>query len=77
MSVCYGDADLSHASTRQLLERVSTTRHESPRFIYPGSKGPIIERAGVINHTDEELTLLESTVGRQPPFVDRQSDYDY
>jgi len=30
----------------------------------------VIERAPVINHKDEELILLESLVGRVPPFVD-------
>jgi hypothetical protein len=29
----------------------------------------MIERAPVINHADAELVLLESLVGRKPPFT--------
>jgi hypothetical protein len=29
----------------------------------------MIMRAPVLNHTDAELILLESLVGRQPPFI--------
>jgi hypothetical protein len=66
--LCYGSADLMDASGR-LLERVRTRHHESPRYIQgPGAQRPI-EAARVTNHTDEELILLESLVGRRPPFV--------
>jgi hypothetical protein len=34
-------------------------------------KDKVIFVLTVINHTDEELILLESMVGRRPPFVDR------
>lgn len=40
--VCYGRADLSSATTGNLLETVTTTRHDQPRFIYPpGAPAPI------------------------------------
>ena len=29
----------------------------------------MMSAAGVINHTDAELTLLEGLVGRKPPFA--------
>jgi hypothetical protein len=35
----------------------------------------VIEPAPVINHTDEELILLESLVGRVPPFGSTPGDY--
>ncbi len=66
--ICYGTAELTSVATGRLLETVKTTHHDSPRFIYPGDSGRLIETAPVINHTDEELVLLESLVGRTPPF---------
>ncbi|MCP4041057.1 MAG: FecR domain-containing protein [Gammaproteobacteria bacterium] len=74
--VCYGGADLYSATTGGLLERVKTHHHDSPRYIYPGdSSRQLIEPAPVVDHTDEELTLLESLVGRNPPFAAWASDY--
>ena len=36
----------------------------------------MLMQAPVINHTDAELTLLESLTGRKPPFAGRRySDY--
>ena len=74
--VCYGSADLSSGPTGKLLETIATTHHESPRYIYPGDSGRLIETAPVIDHTDDELIMLESLVGRSPPFVGRQKDED-
>lgn len=67
--VCYGKADLMVKDDPSISESVSTSHHESPRFIYgPQTKQPITE-APVFNHTDRELILLESIVWRKPPFV--------
>jgi hypothetical protein len=49
-------------------ETVRTTHHDQPRYIYPKGMPRMIERAPVINHTDAELVLLESLVGRKVPF---------
>jgi hypothetical protein len=32
----------------------------------------MLMRAPVLNHTDAELTMLESLVGRRPPFTPEQ-----
>ncbi len=66
--VCYGRAVLSSVETGQLLETVTTTHHESPRYIYPPGAPIAIEKAPVIDHSDAELRLLESLVHRKPPF---------
>ncbi|WP_145987911.1 hypothetical protein [Sulfurivermis fontis] len=67
---CYGEAELSSRSDPQLRETVRTTHHETPRWFRRGSDGrPRIEPAPVINHTDDELILLESLVNRTPPFL--------
>lgn len=68
---CYGTADLSARKTPAIRETVVTTHHDAPRIIRPGQGGWTIEAAPVINHTDLELILLESLVGREPPFVNK------
>jgi len=66
--VCYGRADLASAPTGRLLETVTTTRHDQPRFIYPPGAPTPITPAPVIDHGDAELRLLEALVYRIPPF---------
>jgi hypothetical protein len=66
--VCYGRAELSSAPTGRLLETVTTTRHDQPRFIYPPGAPTPITTAPVIDHGDAELRLLEALVYRTPPF---------
>ena len=74
--ICYGYADLQSTQAPQARETVQTTHHESPRFIHGGGAARVIEPAPVIDHMDEELILLESLVGRVPPFGSTPSD-DY
>lgn len=66
--LCYGRADIQ--ATDGTREDVTTTHHESPRWIRPGAGGPSIQPAPMLNHRDAELILLESLVGRMPPFGD-------
>jgi hypothetical protein len=69
---CYGIADIQAIDMPDAKETVRTTHHDQPRYIYAGrTDGPAIEmikKAPVINHTDEELIMLEALVGRYPPF---------
>lgn len=62
---CYGTTDLSAKAVPSVNEKIKTSYHESPRYIYRGK----IETAPVINHTDKELIMLESLVRRKPPFL--------
>ncbi len=66
--VCYGRANLVSTPTGGLLETVTTTYHDKPRYIYPPGAPTLIEIAPVIDHGDAELRLLESIVHRTPPF---------
>jgi hypothetical protein len=60
--LCYGSVDLTpHGGA---MRSYSTRRHESPFWIEQGT----LSRAEVIDHSDAELVLLESLVGRRPPF---------
>jgi hypothetical protein len=71
---CYGTADIAAVDDPAVHETVRTEHHDQPRYVYPPGAATRIVRAPVINHTDLELILLESLVGREPPFVERE-DY--
>ena len=66
---CYGRADLSSRVSKDYRETVKTRHHEQPRYIFGRGAKELVTRAPVINHTDSELILLESMVGRRPPFL--------
>ena len=65
---CYGEARLVPVDDPKQAETVRTAHHDQPRYIYPKGMPRMIEKAPVINHTDAELILLESLVGRKVPF---------
>jgi len=65
---CYGEAELTPLADPGARETVRTTHHEQPRYILPKGAPQMMMKAPVINHTDAELTLIESLVGRRVPF---------
>ena len=74
--LCYGSAEV-RATLGSASESLSTRHHDSPRYIYGDGRSRTIVRASVTNHTDSELILLESLVGRSPPqsFMDSPVRY--
>ena len=70
MCTCYGEADLASLAEPTARETVRTQHHEAPRYIMGSGAPQMLMQAPVINHTDAELILLESLVGRRPPFMD-------
>jgi hypothetical protein len=66
---CYGEAEIVPVDDPSERETVRTRQHEQPRYVMSKGAPKMIMGAPVINHTDAELTLLESLVGRQPPFA--------
>lgn len=66
--LCYGRADISSSMNGKMLEHLSTTHHDQPRYIYAPGSGDMMERAPVSDHTDAELRMLEALVGRQTLF---------
>lgn len=66
---CYGEAELVPVDEPKEAEVVRTKHHDQPRYIYAKGMPRMIEKAPVVNHTDAELILLESLVGRKPPFT--------
>ena len=65
---CYGESQLVPVDDPSRAETVRTAHHDQPRYIYAKGMPRMIEKAPVINHTDAELVLLESLVGRKVPF---------
>ncbi len=67
---CYGVTDISAINDAESKETVSATHHDRPLYILgKAPAGASIRNAPFINHTDQELMLIESLVGRTPPFV--------
>jgi len=64
--LCYGEAQVEGPGGTS--RNVKTTHHEQPLFLRHGA-AMRIEPAGFRDHKDEELVMLESLVGREPPFV--------
>ena len=68
--LCYGVAMVTPKDKPQARRLVRTRHHESPLVVGSGKNGPAIRRAReVVDHTDEQLVMLEELVGRLPPFV--------
>ncbi len=74
---CYGTADLQATAMPEARETVVTRHHDAPRYIHAHGDSPIkmIEQAPVVNHTDQELIMLEALVDRVPPFVGKEGEY--
>lgn len=73
---CYGVADISATTDPTSKDTVVATHHDRPLYILAkGKEGGRIRRAPFINHTDQELMLIESLVGRTPPFVFPMESY--
>lgn len=67
--LCYGSVELTPSVAPQERESYVTTHHDKPMYIHNDNKMPkVMVPAAVMNHSDDELTLLENLVGRWPPF---------
>jgi len=64
--LCYGTADIASNKAPDKVETIQTEHHEHPVILH--ANGSQMEAAEMINHTDSELILLESLLGRVPPF---------
>jgi hypothetical protein len=66
--LCYGEADIDGPGL-PATKTVKTTHHEQPLFLDTRGDAMTVEPGPFLNHTDDELILLESLVGREPPFM--------
>lgn len=64
--LCYGEAVVQGQGMADKV--VKTTHHEQPLLLIAAAGAMRAEPGPFRNHTDEELILLESLVGREPPF---------
>jgi hypothetical protein len=67
---CYGEVDIASVADPGARETVRTSHHEQPRYVMGAGAPMMLMGAPVIDHTDTELTFLESLAGRRPPFMD-------
>jgi hypothetical protein len=74
--LCYGTADVATAQGGA-RESYSTRHHDAPRYVYGDGRKQAIVPASVSNHSDAELILLESLVGRTPPQTFMESPVKY
>ena len=74
---CYGAAEIAANADPQSRENVAATKHDRPLYIVAdAAAGQNIRNAPFINHTDQELSLIETLVGRTPPFVFPANQYN-
>ncbi len=73
--LCYGEADITSTADPAIRETLRTTHHEQPRYVLGPGAAEILQRAPMINHTDAELIMLESLVGRSVPFLNSPMRY--
>ncbi|MBF0178894.1 MAG: hypothetical protein HQM03_02580 [Magnetococcales bacterium] len=71
LCLCYGRIDIRmHANPEEVIPLES--RHHASRHL-SGSSAPV--KAPMLNHTDEELYLLESLVNRRPDLDETATGY--
>ena len=66
--LCYGEAAVNGVGMPQ-PKILKTTHHENPVWLDDRGGVMKVEKAGFVNHNDEELIMLEKLNGREPPFV--------
>jgi hypothetical protein len=73
---CYGVTEVEATADPDSRETITAKQHDRPVYIVTdGGRGNNIRNAPFINHTDQELSLIETLVGRTPPFVFPKDDY--
>ena len=63
---CYGITDIGAAADPGKTETIESKHHDAPRYVTSDGR---IYSAPMLNHTDEELMLIEALVGRTTPFA--------
>lgn len=66
---CYGTTDIAALADPASRETITSEYHDRPVYILSDApRGERIRTAPFISHTDQELALIESLVGRTTPF---------
>lgn len=73
---CYGITDVAANADPESRATVDAKHHDKPLYIVKNAvRGKSIRNAPMINHTDQELALIEALVGRTTPFVFESDAY--
>lgn len=72
--LCYGKADIELNGAPGKRESIETRHHDNPLYLHASGQSMMVP-AGVENHNDDELTMLEALVGRVPPFAGQAAAY--
>jgi hypothetical protein len=73
---CYGATEVASNSDPESKESITASHHDRPLYIVAdGGAGKNIRNAPFLNHTDQELALIETLVGRKTPFVFSKDAY--
>lgn len=66
LCTCYGSTELASVIDPQAIETITSKHHDAPRWIVATpEKGQYILPAPVINHTDDEIVVLGTLLGRK------------
>jgi hypothetical protein len=69
LCTCYGETEIISNVDQNVRERIAATHHDAPKYILAKPvRGKIIQPGPMINHSDDELMLVEELVGREVPF---------
>jgi len=69
--LCYGKVELTPLADPSRAFTFQTRYHDRPFYIGDQPGADLLRKGPVIDHTDAELILLESLVGRRPPFMNQ------
>ena len=73
---CYGTTDVAANADQESKTTVESKHHDRPLYIVKDAgQGKNLRDAPFINHTDQELALIEALVGRTTPFVFDNDSY--
>lgn len=73
---CYGTTDVAASADPESKTTVESKHHDRPLYIVnDAERGKSIRNAPFINHTDQELAVIEALVGRTTPFVFENDAY--
>jgi hypothetical protein len=74
---CYGTTQIQATDDPASSESVTAKHHDRPLYITKDAgDGRNIRNAPFVNHTDQELALIEALVGRTTPFVFAKDAYN-
>jgi len=74
---CYGTTRIAANDDPDVSEDVVSEHHDRPLYVLPAAANSgLIVPAPFINHTDTELALIESLVGRTTPFAFAGGGYE-